>query len=92
MNDNKTLITHMQTDPNAPKHAILGAISTVMCMIIFVFYNLSLIWISLIVPFIFGILIEIYQRFTGGTNTNRESFFDILTTGLWYLIPLSWKR
>jgi len=85
MNDNTSLITHMRTDPNAPKHAAIGSVSSAIGVLLAGFIG----WMAFAAPFILplmaGIGIEIVQRVQGGTNTNRESLMDIGTTWLWPL-------
>jgi predicted PurR-regulated permease PerM len=92
MNNNKTLITHMQTDPNAVKHATIGfgifILVLVAGLIIFKELLIPLVC-SLLLPYVAGVCIEILQRFQGGTNTTRESVMDILTTGSWFIYPFA---
>jgi len=88
VNNNKTLLSHMQTDPNAWKHALIGMTVSIIggiagdfiCIVLF--------------PLIAGIGIEIKQRMQGGKNTNRESFMDALTTWLWpvYYAMLAFRK
>jgi len=77
MNDNRNLIAHMRTDPNAPKHAAIGAACSAGGAVVFGVAG------ALLLPLLAGIGIEIVQRMQGGTNTTRESIMDALTTWLW---------
>jgi len=94
MSNNKTLLTHIKTDINAPSHQLLGMLSSVFALV-FCTSITSNIVIGLIGftigGFATGILIEITQRIQRigkAQNTVRESIMDILTTGLWPLIIL----
>jgi len=90
-NDNRTLFTHMRTDPNAPKHAILGAaVTTIVLVVAYLTHTQHPLILAFLAPFALGVAIEIIQRIQGGTNTNRESMMDILTTGFWYLTIFAW--
>jgi len=92
MNDNTNLFTHMRTDPNAWKHAFIGFGMFLFGMSICTFIGLNDL-AAIAAPLIAGIAIEIVQRIQGGTNTNRESFFDILTTWLFFLYPVAqWTK
>jgi len=92
MNNNKTLITHMQTDPNASKHATIGfgVFLLTLCAGLIVSKELLLsTGCGLGMSFVAGLCIEILQRFQGGKNTFRESVMDMLTTGLWFVYPFA---
>ena len=94
MSNNKTLFTHIKTDPNAPMHQLLGMLSSVFALVVCtsLFGSIKI----GIIGFIFGgfgtgVLIEItqrVQRIGKAQNTVRESIMDALTTGLWPLILL----
>lgn len=91
MNDNTTLLTHMRTDPNAPKHARIGmTVFFVSATYTFALYFAvadadiaPLIIVPMLMPLLTGIAIEGIQRIADGKNTNRESYLDTLTTWLW---------
>jgi len=90
MNNNKNLITHMQTDPNAYKHALIGMTSSIIGGIAGHIVSMEAMLICIVLfPLLAGIGIEIKQRMQGGKNTNRESFMDALTTWLWPVYPFS---
>jgi len=90
MNNNKNLITHMQTDPNAYKHALIGmASSTIGCIAGHTVSKEASVICAVLFPLLAGIGIEVIQRMQGGKNTNRESFMDALTTWLWPVYPIS---
>jgi len=86
MNDNTNLLTHMRTDPNAPKHQILGAMGCVIGLMTFGING------AILAPLVVGLAIEVNQRIYGGKNTLRESVMDTLTTWLWWLAPLAWDH
>jgi len=84
VNNNKTLITHMQTDPNAWKHSLIGMAASIVGGIAGHIVSMEAMLICVVLlPLCAGIGIEIIQRLQGGKNTNRESFMDALTTWLW---------
>jgi len=85
MNDNRNIITHMRTDPNAPKHAAIGAAASGVGVICALLFGGVATVAPLLLPLLAGIGIEIVQRLQGGTNTNREAMLDALTTWLWPL-------
>jgi len=91
MNDNRNLITHMRTDPNAPKHAAIGAGASIAGLFGGLLIGIGA-WIGMLLfPLFAGISIEVIQRLQGGKNTNRESIMDILTTWLWPLYYI-WRK
>jgi len=83
------LITHMRTDPNAPKHQIMGAMACVAGLA-------ACGWqAALLAPLFAGVGIELIQRVQriGKTqNTAGESVLDALVTGLWWIAPLGWRK
>lgn len=95
MNDNTNLFTHLRTDPNAWLHSFIGY--AVFCLSTgfgFIFsasvYVLS---IGSLLSLAAGISIEVWQRLHGGSNTNRESVMDTLTTWLFFLYPIAqWTK
>ena len=90
MNNNKTLLTHMQTDPNAYKHALIGMAASILgCIAGHIVSIKAAVLFAILCPALAGICIEIIQRTQGGKNTNRESLLDALTTWLWPVYPIS---
>jgi len=84
MNNNKNLITHMQTDPNAWKHALIGMNASILGGIAGHIVSMAVsIVCAVLFPLVAGICIEIIQREQGGKNTMRESIMDALTTWIW---------
>ncbi|RME58177.1 hypothetical protein D6779_07040 [Candidatus Parcubacteria bacterium] len=76
MNDNRNLLTHIKTDPNAKYHLLIGAVvGIIACLDPHV---LAPFFAALMV----GIIIEVWQRGHGGKNTMRESIMDALTTSI----------
>jgi len=95
MNNNKNLITHMQTDPNAWKHALIGMTASILGAIAGHIVSMEdAIICAVLLPLIAGICIEIIQRSEGGKNTMRESILDALTTWLWpvYYAMLAFRK
>ena len=95
MNNNKNLITHMQTDPNAWKHALIGMTASILGGVAghVISIEAAILFVALC-PALAGICIEIIQRSEGGKNTNRESLLDALTTWLWpvYYAMLAFRK
>jgi len=83
------IIQHIKTDPNAPKHQILGAMACVVGLASFGWLG------AIIAPLLMGIGIELVQRaqlIGKAHNTIKESIFDALTTWLWWIAPLGWRK
>ena len=95
MNNNKNLLTHMQTDPNAGKHALIGMTASILGGIAGHIVSIkAAVLSSILCPALAGICIEIIQLTQGGKNTNGESLFDALTKWLWpvsYAMPACCK-
>jgi len=86
MNNNRTLITHMNTDPNAPKHAFIGMISTLVACFVGLYFSITFAALgATFASLLAGIGIECVQRLQRGhfQIKNNESIMDALTTWLW---------
>jgi len=87
----KVILSHMQTDPNAPKHMRLGAFASLasVCLALLLTLNLNYALTAFFgCPFLMGLAIELVQRIQRigkAQNTNKESLLDVLVTGFWYL-------
>jgi len=93
MNNNKTLTTHIKTDPNAIYHGLIGMCVSLSAFVLTAVLGCSMsfqLCLSMALPLLAGIGIEIVQRvFLNGKNTTRESIMDALTTWLWiYSLPI----
>lgn len=77
MSNNRTILTHIATDPNAPKHLAIGCIVGLVSLLF-----LQAWWPPIAAAAGAGISIEIWQRMNGGRNSLRESIFDAMTTML----------
>jgi len=85
MNNNRNLITHIMSDPNAWKHMLIGfAVSLVAVLI--AQWPLA----PLVAAFLAGVGIEVVQRLQGGRNSLRESTMDVLTTTIGGLPAFLW--
>jgi len=85
MNNNQSLRTHIQTDPNAIKHAVIGMCASCVGILLGAYIGIDIqIFLFIALPLLAGMGIEVIQKLAlHGTNSKRETLFDALTTWVW---------